>query len=277
MRNDPATETAGRSLRPALGAALALLALTGALWLLHIFGRTLPTASVAAAWAVLAVTIGMALFRRARLRRAAFLAAYFRPGSSLAGMLRGGWPMAVRSVLLASVVALFLTVALIRLDDAGAWAVLVGGVTVLALAHARLSAVLAAHASAGYLPELAWRTAAAGVGAIMVAALVALAFFRAYPELGAVSLEQAVWHFVDAERARSAPVETLLQMAAAKDALRLWLAQQLMPQPGTSLAEALAWLVVLAEEAVFVWSYLHLCSAVLLGIGSNDRSDRHFA
>jgi hypothetical protein len=54
--------------------------------------------------------------------------------------------------------------------------------------------------------------------------------------------------------------------------LRLWLAQQLMPQPGASLGQALGWLAVLAEEVLFVWSYLLLCSGVLLGATRRDDS-----
>ena len=120
------------------------------------------------------------------------------------------------------------------------------------------------HANALYLPALAWRLAAAVVGSVLLIALIIGAFHRAYPDLAEVGLERAVWHFVDQERARSAFVEVLLQIAAAKDALRLWLAQQLMPQPGGSLAQAAGWVIVLAEEALFVWSYLlWLCPAVL--------------
>ena len=44
-----------------------------------------------------------------------------------------------------------------------------------------------------------------------------------------------------------------------------------MPAPGTSLAQALGWLLVLAEEALFVWSYLLTCNGVLIGMKRNDR------
>ena len=249
----------------AVRALFVLLAATAALWLLNVFGRTLPTAVLALAWAVLAIGIGVALFRRARVRRAAFLSAYVRGGSALQGRLRGGWPMAVRSLLLAAVVAGFLLIAVLRLDDRGGWLVLVASVPLLVLTYRLLLRALAPHSSGVYLPELAWRATAALVGTAMVAALVLLAYYRPYPALGEASLEQAVWHLVDAERARSAPAEALLQAAAAKDALRLWLAQQLMPSPGTSLAQGAGWLIVLAEEALFVWSYLLLCSGALLG------------
>jgi hypothetical protein len=251
--------------------ALALLALTAALWTLHVFGRTLSTTALAMAWAATTAVLGIALYRRGRIRRAAFLAAYFRGGSVLERRLRGGWPMAVLSMLIGGLVAPLLLVALFRLDGLG-WAVLVTAVPALVLSHWALRRMLAAHASEAYLPELAWRCTAALVGTVMVGALLALAFYRVYPELGTATLEQAVWHLVDRERARSGAAETLLQLAAAKDGIRLWLAQQLMPQPGASLGQALGWLAVLAEEVLFVWSYLLLCSGVLLGASRSDGS-----
>ena len=260
-----------RRLPPVLLDMLALLALTASVWLFHVYGRLLPTSALAAVWALLTALIAAALFWRAKIRRAAFLAAYFHAESRLGRRLQGRWLMAARQAVLAAALALLLAVALIRLDEREAWVVLVGSVPVIVLVHALLRQALVPHASRAYLPELAWRLTLAAAGALMLAALVLLAFHRAYPELGPVSLDRAVWHLADQERARSDWAQNLLQMAAAKDGLRLWLAQQLMPQPGTSLAQALGWLIVLAEEAVFVWSYLLLCSAVLIGVHRNDR------
>jgi hypothetical protein len=259
------------ALNGVLRPTLTLLALTAALWTLHVAGRTLSTAALTIAWAATAAVLGIALYRRGRIRRAAFLTAYFHRGSVLERRLRGGWPMAVWSMLIGALIAPLLLVALFRLDGFG-WAVLVAAVPALVLSDRALRRTLAGHASEAYLPELAWRCAAALVGTAMVGALLAIAFYRAYPDLGAATLEQAVWDLVDRERARSGAAETLLQLAAAKDGLRLWLAQQLMPRPGGSLGQALGWLAVLAEEVLFVWSYLLLCSGVLLGATRRDDS-----
>src|SRR5690606_17164919 len=138
--------------------------------------------------------------------------------------LRGGWFMAARETALASALALLLLVALIRLDDPNDWLVLIAAAPVLVLLQAALRKGLAAHASAAFLPELVWRAALALTGMAMLAALVLIAFDRAYPDFGGVSLERAVWHLVDQERSRSGWAEALLQLAAAKDALRLWVA-----------------------------------------------------
>lgn len=238
--------------------------MTGAAWALHLFGRTLPDWAAALAVAVLAAAMAIGLARRGYIARAAFIRAWLIPASRLARWARGRWWIGLRSALLAAVLAPLLFTALLRAREPVVWTVLVGAAPLLALVLAWLTRRLEGHVNAEYLPVVAWRLGAGAVGVAMLAALVTAAFHRAYPDLGGVGLERAVWHFVDQERARSGFVDILLKLAAAKDALRLWLAQQLMPQPGGSLAQAAGWAIVLAEEALFVWSYLlWLCPAVL--------------
>lgn len=251
----------------ALRSLLLAIAMAAFAWLVHVYGRVLPDPAMAAAWLVIALAIGWGTLRRARLRRAAFIGAYVRADSGLSRWLRGRLLLPLRAAVLSALLALVLVVSLVRLDGRAAWLVLAAGAPALVLAYRVAARALSAHIASGYLPVAAWRVAAFGVGALMIAALVALAFHAPYPGLGGVGLERAVWHFVDAERARGATVQMLLQLAGAADGLRLWIAQQLMPSPGASLAEALGWLAVLAEEAVFVWSYLsYLCPAVLGGM-----------
>ena len=43
-----------------------------------------------------------------------------------------------------------------------------------------------------------------------------------------------------------------------------------MPEPGLSARQALGWVIVLAEEAVFVWSYLLFLCPVLIGSTKHD-------
>jgi hypothetical protein len=251
---------------------LCLLALTAALWLFHIYGRILPTAALAVVWLAMTAAIAAALFWRSRIRRRAFLAAYMAPASPLQRWLRGGWLLGLRQLLLGSVLALILAVALVRLSGAGIWIVLIGTAPALVLVEMLLRRFLATHVSRSYLPELSWRLSLPVVGTVMIVLLVMLAVHQAHPNFSGISLERAVWHLVDQEQARSHATHTLLQMAAAKDALQLWLAQQLMPQPGASLMQLLGWLLVLAEEALFVWSYLLMCNAVLIGVNADDRA-----
>jgi hypothetical protein len=172
--------------------------------------------------------------------------------------------MATHVGLLAAALALVLMLTIIRLEDSAAWVVLVASGPAFVLVRALAARMFRRHARRGYLPELAWRVTAAVVGAFMFAALVWLAFHRPYPALGGVGIDQAVWHFVDAEQARSAWVAILLKIAAAEDGVRLWLAEQLMPRPGASLVQAAGWLIVLAEDAVFVWSYLLLYGGMVI-------------
>ena len=252
---------------------LVAIALACLAWLVHVFGRVLPDALAAAVWLVMAASIGWGIYRRGRIRRDAFLSAYVRADGRLGRLLRGRLSIPVRAALGGAALALVLLVSLVRIDDRASFVVLAAGAPALVLAFAAASRALSAQIARDYLPVAAWRTAAAAVGGLMLAALVALSFHASYPDLADVDLERAVWHFVDSERARGAIVQILLQLAAVGDGLRLWLAQQLMPAPGDSMAEALGWLAVLAEEAVFVWSYLAYLSPAVLG-GLRDGSDR---
>src|SRR5690606_41436196 len=100
--------TAARSGPSAASALLGVLLVAGALWRLNVFGRTLPTPALAAAWAAAAAAIGASFFRRARLRRAALLAGYLRRESPLHQRHRGGAPMAVPRDIAGAAVALYL-------------------------------------------------------------------------------------------------------------------------------------------------------------------------
>lgn len=253
---------------------LCLLGAAALAWLYHLFARVLPTTALAAAWALFAAAIAMALLRRARVRRRAFLAVYVAAASPLQRWLRGGVLLALRPLVLGGLLALLLMVALARSGDHRTWLALIASGPALVLLRAWLTGRLAGHAGSLYLPILSWRAAALPVGAVITAVLAGLAFHQAYPDFSAVSLERAVWHMVDQERARSGPAEVLLQAAAAKDGLRLWLAQQLMPAPATSLVQWLGWLLVLAEEVLFVWSYLLMSHGILIGAETIDRSGR---
>ncbi len=270
VRSESHTIHAG--LHRALRDMLYLLGLTFLLWVYHVYARTLPGPALAAAWLLMTLLIGSGLFWRARIRRRAFIAAYLAPGSGLAHRLRGGVLLAARHGLLAGLLAAFLTVAIVRVPDARVWLLLAANVPVLVFVQLALRRALASHVNLRYLPELSWRLALLVTGAALFAAVLALALYRDYPDLGSVSMERAVWHLVDQERARSDTALLLLQLSAAKDGLRLWLAQQLMPVPGTSVLQLLGWLIILMEEALFVWSWLLACAGLLIGVNRNDRT-----
>lgn len=253
---------------------LCLLGAAALAWGYHVFARVLPTAVLVGVWALFTVLIATALLQRARIRRRAFLAVYVASASPLQRWLRGGVLLVLRPAVLGGLLAMLLMVVLARLGDRQAWLALIASGPALVLLRAWWLGRLAGHAGELYLPVLSWRAAALGVGAALTVLLTWLAFQQAYPDFTGVSLERATWHMVDREQARSGLAEALLQVAAAKDGLRLWLAQQLMPAPAASLLQLLGWLLVLAEEVLFVWSYLLMSHGILIGAGTVDRAAR---
>jgi hypothetical protein len=255
---------------------IVLLGAVGLLWLLHIHGRTLSTAALVAIWVALALAIGGGAFWRSRMRRRALLAVYLAPDTRLQRWLRGGWVMAGRQLLVGSLLALVLGVAVVRTPNPWTWTALVITAPALVGLQALLRHALARQANRRYLPELSWRLALAFAGCVLFTVVVLLALYQQYPNFTGVTLERAVWHMVDRELARSDGLQLLLQLAAAKDGLRLWLAQQLLPLAGGTLLQFAAWTVVLAEEALFVWSYVLFCNGVVLGAQTLDRTNvRH--
>src|SRR5690606_22333161 len=123
---------------------------------------------------------------------------------------------------------------------------------------------LVGHANPALSAELAWRLSSVVVGCLLLVLLTVLAYRQDYPDFSAVSLPQVVLHLVGQQHARSAATLTRLQVAAVAEALRLWLAQQLLPDPASSLWQALGWLWLLAQEALFVWSYLLACRGMVV-------------
>lgn len=236
-----------------------LLLLSAGLWLLHLYARVLPTEVIVGAWFVLALLIARGLFLRARVRRRVWLSAYFHAMSPLQLLLRGGVFMALVQAVLAAALAVALLSGLIRGTDRFIWMLLGGAAILLPLLNALIQRLCRNHASALFLPELGWRIASVVVGVLLLIGLTWYGYQQLYPDFSDVTLEQAVWHMVGLQQARSGLALTLLQMAAAGDGLRLWLAEQLLPTPGVSSWQALGWLILLAQKALFVWSYLLLC------------------
>jgi hypothetical protein len=262
------------NLRQALQDMLCLLGALLLAWLFHVYARVLPSGALAALWGLFSLLIAAALFHHARVRRRAFLAVYIAAPSPLQGWLRGGFFMALRSVAGGALLALVLMTSLARVDGTWHWLALLAAVPALVMLRVYLLGRFARHASPLFVPVLSWRVAALVTGLFLVAAFVLLALYRAYPAFAGVSLERAVWHMVDQEHARSAPWQGLLEARAAMDGLRLWLAQQLMPAPGASFLHLLGWVLILAEETLFVWSYLLMGYGVLKGTGAYDRAWR---
>lgn len=273
--DQPAPILASHSL---LTGMLVAVSVTAALWALHLVGRTLTDVALLAVWAALTGLLATGLFVRARMRRRAFLRAYLQPHSTIARRWRGGVLMAVRVSVLAATLAAILLAAVLRIQETAVWVLLIVATLVIVPIYRGWLRVLAPQANANWLPEFAWRLTIATAGIALVLAMVILAMQRAQPELSGVGLDAAIWYFVEQESARSETALIFLEMAAAKDGLKLWLGQQLLPQPGISFAQAAGWAVILAEEALFVWSYLSLLSAAVITTNQvTTRSGRNHA
>jgi hypothetical protein len=241
-----------------------LLLLMATLWLAFLYARVLPTSALIWLWLLSSAAMARGLWIRSRVRRRAWLAVYLRERGVLFRVLRGGVLMRLTCIIVGSLLSLFLLVTLLRVSEVFVWQALLVTACVLLPAQQIAYSRLQAHIHDHYLAEIAWRFAASLCGLTLLLVLAWHGYHQQYPNLLQASLDQAVWHYVDQENARSAYLLTLLQLIAALDGLSQWLAQQLLPAPVGSFMQAGAWVLLLVRESLFVWSFLIMCRGVLI-------------
>lgn len=251
-------------LRGALNDMLWLLPVPVFLLLANRFGAALPDLAVAAVVLGMALPMAAGIWLRAIVRRRILLAGALRGDSPWYWWLRGGSALAVFALFTAVPLAVILFVAAVRPSGSQLLIALVLNLPVLVLLRQFWSRWLAAHAVPRFHPVIALRAALAVNFVLLFLGLAVAAVFQSYPDLGALSLHEAMLAEAGRQQAESGLLQALMQLAAAKDALAWWLGQQLLPgamQPGLQLA---TWTVLLATNALVVWSYLLLCAAVLV-------------
>lgn len=233
------------------------------LWLMHIYLRVLPETGILLLWFGLTLLIALGGFRRHRLRRAAFLRGYLVTASVWVRRLRGGSLMFLRHLLTGAGLAGLLLIVMARIPSNEVWAALLAGALVLIAGEMLSARLLRAHAHPRFAPALARRAALVLAGLVLVTLLLGVALQVRYPDLTGATLEQSVWFLVQREAARSHLLEAGLQLAAAQDALRLWLGQQWFPDGVDSLPALLGWLLILAEQAFLATGFLLVADGLL--------------
>lgn len=250
-------------LREALNDMFWLLPVPFLLILASRFGPMLSDLAVVAVVLGSAMLMTTGMWLRAVAGRRIFLAGALRGGSPWYRWLRGGAGLAVVSLLAALPLAAILLVALARPSGSHLLIGLVVNVPVLVLLQRFWARRLAAHAVPRFQPVLALRLALAVNFLLLFLVLTVAAVFQSYPDFGALTLTEAMLSQAGRQQAESGLLQGLMQLAAAKDALSWWLGQQMLPgamRPGLQLA---AWAVLLATNAMVIWSYLLMCSSVL--------------
>lgn len=255
-------------MRRFLNDLLWLLPVPLALIVFHRFALDASDAVLGVIVVVLALVMASGLWLRALVRRRLFLAGALCPKSFWHRRLRGGIGLAAAALILAVPLAVILLVSTARPSSAYFLFALVVNVPVLVALWQMGFRLLDGHAVARFHPVLALRAALRVNFVLLFGALAFAALFQSYPDFGGLTLAQAMLSEAGRQDAQSQLLSGLLQIAAAKDALAWWLGQQWLPGiPGSSLVEVVlvlgAWTLLLATDALAVWSYLVVCSAVL--------------
>lgn len=252
------------AVRELLKQMLGMVALTGATWLAVLYARVLGSLSLILIWSAFSGVMAVGLWRHARRRRRVWLHAYLRSDSGWVTRLRGGLLMGLWQAVLALCLSAFLLVLLVRNSQPWLWAMLLLTGLLLPLCTHLLSRQFQGQVQSVYVSELALQCATTALALLLWGAVVWHALGVSYPDFRQASLEQAVWYTVSSQHARSDLLRILLELGAAADGLTQWLAQRLMPAPAQSAWQALGWMLLLARDALFVWSYLLLCRGALV-------------
>lgn len=250
-------------MRDALNDMLWLLLVPLALIVLSRVGAGLPDVAILGVTLVLALLMAGGIWMRAMVRRRIFLAGALQPRSPWYRWLRGGMGLALLAAFAALPLALILVVATVRPTGPHLLLGMVLNVPVLVILHQLWARWLSHHAEPRFAPVLALRAALAINFVLLFLALAMAAMYQSYPDLGALTVVEAILYEAGRQRAASELLLGLMQLAAAKDAAVWWVGQQVLPgmmQPGLQFA---AWAFLLATDALVVWSYLWVCSSVL--------------
>lgn len=245
-----------------------MLRLLPLLFVLFAGGRVathLPDAGVVAMVLVLATAMSANGALRATLERRMALRTYLLSGSPWRRRLRGGWLLWAGAWLRALPLALLLCVALARPASA-TWLLPVAWTMPLlvALWHG-VGVCTRVHVVAAYRPVAAWRLGGLLWLLVLLPLLTWQALGQAQVDYRGIPLSQALSQTAAAPAAASALLDVLLRVAAMKDVLVMWLGQQWLPGlPGLGgpWAQLAAWALLLATDALVLWSYLHLCGGV---------------
>jgi hypothetical protein len=247
--------------RKELQLMLGLLALIAALLSMGRLLARMSDGHVLISWVLLWLPLLALLFWRRRMARRAWLRVHLQEGSPWSARLRGGVLMLLGQTLVSGALALALLISLARGIPASTWIVMVLFVPVWAKAWSGLGRALTRHASREFLSLTTARILVWLSGTVLLLGLATWTLWQPFPDLGEVTLYEAVRHFAARQDAESLVLQRLLELSAALDGARHWLAQHWLSGLPT-LARFIAWMVVLVQEWLFVWPYLLLCQAL---------------
>jgi hypothetical protein len=242
-----------------------MLGMLGLIAGLLLMGRLLPRLTsgyVLVSWALLWLPLLALLFWRRRMTRRAWLMVHFKEVSPWYARLRGGALMLLGQALLSGALALALLISLARGIPSTPWMVLILFVPIWTLGWRVVWRVMERHPTRPFLPLITASLLRWLCGAALLLVLGTWALWQHYPDLGRVTLYEAVRFFANQQEAESVLLEHLLEFAAALDGARHWLAQHGLTDLRGTASQLIAWMVVLVQEWLFVWPYLLLCQAI---------------
>lgn len=236
----------------------------------------MSSALVAVVVSLLWVPMVWVLYWRNRLRRLAFRRVYVEPQSPWFHYLKGGPVMFLLSAIWAVPLAAALGVSLARGQPTLVWLMLLLSVPAWALGLGWLRQRFRTHIQTDFALLLCHRLLYWGLGLTLLLALTLLSYWRAVPDLGDVTLDQAMTFFASQQQAESDVLRQALYAIAGLEGAHQWLVQQSTADAPGLVFTGLAWATVLVREWLLVWPWLVLCQAVtLFTLSRGDTDNAH--
>lgn len=214
------------------------------------------------------------LYWRSRLRRLAFRRVYVDAQSPWFRYLRGGPILFLVSAVGAVPLAIALGLSLARGQGTLVWLILLLSVPVWALGLGWLMRRFKTHIHADFRLLLCHRLLYWGLGLSLLLGLTLISYWRAVPDLGEVTLYQAMTFFAAQQQAESDVLRQALYTIAGLEGAHQWLVQQSTADAPGLVFTGLAWATVLIREWLLVWPWLMLCQAVSLFVMPRGGTDK---
>ena len=209
------------------------------------------------------VPLTLVLFRRARQRRAMWLAACLKVESRWRRCLRGGALMLVVQALLALPLALLLLAIISQPPPAQLWTLLLLAAPLWWGCRALARRILRRDVHAPFQPVLADIMALRVAGVLLLLAWLVWSLWQPLADLSALTL----WQAARLGQAEAVGESSLLRGGAAVwhglGFVQLWLVQALTEGLQASLLSVLAWCLLLLQGACFIWPVLLLMEGVM--------------
>lgn len=213
-------------------------------------------------WAVSSWLILAGSLESARLRRRVWLDQYLQPGSTWHRLLRGGWPLLVWHLLIASMLALFMLARLLHVSG-WLWLLLLAQTALIWWLARWLGRRLGAHVKTEVRPALTRRLLVPLSMVPLLSCYVLVALQLPQPDMVAMGWAEAVDRYLPGSHSGMGLLALCERVYLLLDLTLQWAMQNALGSQDDSGALAiLGWSLLLLAGTAFTWAWVRMLAGV---------------